>query len=83
MVPKWEYVCKDETQRHYLPYIGDISSINCATLSHSNLVWLEPVAASDCKRYFLQSFLGIATVQKEITTPPQQHLPSIYSRTLR
>jgi len=84
MVPKWRYGRKDgEAQKHLLLYIGTVGSISCVILSHSNLVWLEPVAASDCERYFLRSFLGTATVQKESSTPPQQHLLGIYSCVFR
>jgi len=84
MVPKCECERKDgKTQRHYLAYSGNSSNISCAALSLSNLSWLEPVAASDCERYFLQSFLVTATVQKESSTPPQQRLLGIYSCTLR
>ena len=84
MVPKCWCERKDgKAQRHYFAYSGNIGSISCATLSLSNFVWLEPVAASDCERYFLQSFLGAATVQKESSAPPQQRLLGIYSCILR
>lgn len=68
-----------KAQKYYLVYIGIVGSVSCAILSHSNLVWLEPVAAGDCECCFLRSFRGTATVQKESSTPPQQCLFGIYS----